>query len=86
MRTAIIIIGGLILLGIFMLVGRWSGGGASMVTAAKIFIPVWLAAALLNMWAGVARAGYSMTEELPIFLAIFAIPALVAAFVWWKFP
>jgi hypothetical protein len=51
----------------------------------KIFIPVWLVAALINMWIGVSRARYSVAEELPIFLAIFAIPAVVAAFVWWKF-
>jgi hypothetical protein len=37
------------------------------------------------MWVGVNRAGYSVTEELPIFLLIFAIPAGVASFVWWKF-
>jgi hypothetical protein len=37
------------------------------------------------MWMGVARAGYSVAEELPIFLAIFAIPAGVALFVWWKY-
>ena len=56
-----------------------------MVTAAKIFIPVWLVAALVNMWIGVSRAGYSVMEELPIFLAIFAIPGIAAAFIWWKF-
>lgn len=33
---------------------------------------------------GVAKAGYSVTEELPIFLAIFALPAAAAGFVWWK--
>jgi hypothetical protein len=37
------------------------------------------------MYIGVAQAGYSVREELPIFLLIFAIPATVAAFVWWKF-
>ena len=58
---------------------------AAMVTAAKVFIPIWLGAALFNMWMGVSRAGYSVAEELPIFLAIFAIPAGVAVFVWWKF-
>jgi len=30
-------------------------------------------------------AGYSVAEELPIFLVIFALPAAAAAFVWWKF-
>jgi len=84
-RTALIILGGLVLLGIAVGVGRALGGAGAMVTGAKIFIPVWLALAGLNMWIGVARAGYSVMEELPIFLAIFAIPAAVAAWVWWKF-
>jgi hypothetical protein len=39
-----IIVGGLLLLGIFVFVGRLLGGGTpqSMVTAAKLFLPVWL--------------------------------------------
>jgi len=37
------------------------------------------------MWVGVARAGYSIAEEFPIFLLVFAIPAVVALFIWWKF-
>jgi hypothetical protein len=87
MRTAIIIVGGLLLLGLFVLIGRLLGGGAtqSMVMAAKLFLPVWLVLALINMWIGVSRAGYSVAEELPIFLAIFALPAIAAAFIWWKF-
>lgn len=87
MRTALIILGGFVLLGIMLLVGRWLGGdsGKSMVVAAQIFIPIWLAAAGLNMWVGVAKAGYSVAEELPIFLLIFALPAAAAAFAWWKF-
>lgn len=86
MRTAIIILGGFALLGLCLLAGRFIGGSsAMMVLAAKIFIPIWLAAAAFNMWMGVAKAGYSVVEELPIFLVIFAIPAAVAAFVWWKF-
>jgi hypothetical protein len=85
MRTAVIILGGFVLLGLCLLAGRLIGGSsAMMVLAAKIFIPIWLAAALLNMWVGVARAGYSISEELPIFLLIFALPAGVAAFAWWK--
>ena len=86
MRSVIIIAGGLAVLCLFALAAwRFGGGAPAVVTAAKIFIPVWLAAALINMWIGVSRAGYSVAEELPIFLAIFAIPAVVAAFVWWKF-
>jgi len=36
------------------------------------------------MYVGVARAGYSFMEELPIFLLIFAAPAIVAAILRWK--
>jgi hypothetical protein len=86
MRTIVIIVGGLVVLGLFALAGWRLGGGAqSMVTAAKIFIPVWLVAALINMWIGVSRAGYSIAEELPIFFVIFIIPAAVAVFIWWRF-
>jgi hypothetical protein len=86
MRTTIIIVGGLVVLGLFALVGWWLGGGPqSTATAAKIFIPIWLAVALINMWLGVSRAGYSVAEELPILLVIFAIPAAAAAFLWWRF-
>ena len=85
MRSIVIIVGGLLLLGLFVLFGRWLGGGThpSMVTAAKMFLPVWLGLALVNMWIGVSRAGYSVMEELPIFLVIFAIPGIAAAFIWW---
>jgi hypothetical protein len=79
-----IIVGGLLLLGVFVFAGRLLGGGTpqSMVTATKLFLPVWLVAALVNMWIGVSRAGYSVAEELPIFLAIFLIPGIAAAFIW----
>ena len=84
MRSAIIIVGGVLLFGIFALVARFVGGTQTIVMATKIFIPVWLVAALANMWIGVARAGYSVAEELPIFVLIFAVPAVAAAFIWWK--
>lgn len=87
MRTALIIIGGFILLGTFLLAGRLLDGSSTnaMVLAAQVFIPVWLAAAGINMWIGVSQAGYSVGEELPILLLIFAPPAAAAAFTWWKF-
>ena len=56
-----------------------------MAVAALIFIPIWLGAALVNLWIGASRAGYSLAEEFPIFLAVFAIPAIAAALIWWKF-
>jgi hypothetical protein len=87
MRTMMIILGGLVLLGLSVVAGRLIGGAGahSMVTAAKLFIPIWLVVALVNMWVGVTSAGYSVAEELPIFLLIFALPVAVALFIWWKF-
>lgn len=85
MRTAVIIFGGLVLLGLFALVGwRFGGGARGLDVSAKIFVAVWLVAALANMWIGVSRAGYSVAEEFPIFAVIFIIPAAVAALIWWK--
>jgi hypothetical protein len=49
---------------------RWND---SCDCGAQIFIAFWFIAALVNMWMGVVRAGYSIAEEFPIFLGIFAI-------------
>jgi hypothetical protein len=81
-----VIAGGLVLLGLFLLAGRLLGAGApvaGMATAARWFIPVWLIGAVINMWIGVARAGYSVAEEAPIFAVVFAVPAVVALLVAW---
>lgn len=85
MRTAIIIFGGFLLFGACLVAGRMVGGNETMVNAAKVFIVLWLIAAGVNMWVGVAKAGYSVAEELPIFLLIFPLPTSAAAFIWWKF-
>ena len=85
MRTLVIIVAGLLLLAVFAFAGvRW-GGMQSIATAGKIFIAVWLAVALVNMGFGVLRAGYSINEELPVFLVLFGVPAAVAAVFWWKY-
>jgi hypothetical protein len=85
MRTAIIIAAGLIVLAACLYGGRLFGraGPQSAVDGARVFIAVWFAVALTNLWLGVA-AGYSVTEELPIFLLIFLLPAAAAAFAWWR--
>jgi len=86
MRTVVIILSGLVILGLSALAGWRLGGGAqSMVMATKIFIPVWLVVAAINMWIGVSRAGYSVAEEFPIFSVIFIVPASVAVFIWWRY-
>jgi p-aminobenzoyl-glutamate transporter AbgT len=54
-----------------------------LLMGAKLFIPLWLLGAFVNLWIGVNSAGYSWSEELPIFIGIFALPAVVAGAVWW---
>jgi len=44
-----------------------------------------LAATGPNMWIGVAKAGYSIADELPILLLLFAVPAAAAVLVRWRF-
>jgi hypothetical protein len=83
-HTVIVIAIGFGLLGGCALVGRFLGGAAGSSTALLVFLPLWLIGAGINMYLGVKRAGYSVAEELPIFLVVFAVPAVVALLVWWK--
>lgn len=79
MHMAMVIGGGALLLGVFALFGRlWGHDAAGVALAAKWFIPVWAAVALVNMWVGVAQAGYTVAQELPIFAVVFAVPAGIA--------
>ena len=84
MHTVIVLGGGFALLAASLLLGHAWGGMQGMVMGAKVFIPLWLIGAGVNMWIGVQHAGYSVAEELPIFLGIFAVPAIVSAALWWK--
>jgi len=88
MRTVIIICSGFVLwavcLGIAKLFASPSTSFMTIATAA--FVALWFLAAASNMGVGVSQAGYSLQEELPIFLLIFLLPAAVAVFVKWKFP
>lgn len=86
-HTLKVIASGIVLLGLFLLVGRLLHGAAplaGMATAARWFIPIWLIAAVVNLWVGVAKAGYSVAEEAPIFLVVFAVPAAAAVFLVWR--
>ena len=59
--------------------------GASY-AATVVFILVWLGVSSANLWVGVAQAGYTLADELPVFLLIFGLPALTAVILKWKFP
>jgi hypothetical protein len=48
-------------------------------------VPLWFVGCAINLAIGVKRAGYSVAEEIPIFLIVFAIPAVIAVIAWWKF-
>ncbi len=86
-HTLKMIAGGLLLLGLFVLAARFVHAAspmAGMAAAARWFVPIWLIGAAINMWVGVAKAGYSVAEEAPIFLVVFAVPAAVAILVAWS--
>ncbi|QOG07397.1 hypothetical protein IGS74_03900 [Aureimonas sp. OT7] len=85
MHMLLVIVGGAVLLGVFVLFGKlWGGDLAGIAMGAKLFIPAWLAVALVNMWVGVTRAGYTVAQELPILLVVFAVPAALAAVLAWQ--
>ena len=85
MHMLSVIGGGFLLLAVFGLFGRlWGGDVAGVAAGAKVFIPVWLAVSLVNMWIGVAKAGYTVLQELPILFVVFAVPAAVAAAAAWQ--
>jgi hypothetical protein len=87
MRTALFLVVGVLLLAAFLLLGRlFSANYPGATVAATIaYIALWFVIAGANMWIGVAKAGYSVTEELPIFLLIFVLPAAAAVALKWKF-
>lgn len=85
MHVLMVMGGGLILLGVFILFGwLWGASAAGMALAARVFVPVWLLVAGVNMWVGVSHVGYSVREEFPILLLVFAVPAIAAAVAVWR--
>ena len=87
MRTASFLVAGLLLLASFFVIAKlFSTHYPSATTVATVaFVVVWLAVTGANMWVGVNKAGYAASEELPILLLLFGVPALVAVIVKWKF-
>ncbi len=84
MHSLMVIGGGLVLLALFVLVGK-QGGIPGAAKAALWFIPVWLITAVGNLWMGVSRAGYTVAQELPFLLVVFGVPATVAYVIWRRF-
>ncbi|HEY0200525.1 MAG TPA: hypothetical protein VGC24_02410 [Burkholderiaceae bacterium] len=85
MHMLLVMVGGIVLLGVFLLFGwLWGASAAGLALAAKVFMPVWLGVAVANLWVGVSHAGYSVRDELPILLVVFIVPALVAGVALWQ--
>ena len=79
MRTALIILGAFVAWGVLVAAAKTSSNPAKAIETATIaFVVGWFLVAAVNMYFGVARAGYAFKEELPIFLVIFLLPAIVA--------
>lgn len=75
---------GFILLAVCALLGHTFGGSSGVATGLLIFLPLWLIGAAVNLAIGVRQAGYTLQEEAPIFLLVFAVPAAVALLLWWR--
>ena len=86
MRTALFLLSGFLLLGaVFTLARLFAANvpGAPFV-ATVFFVVVWAAITGANMWLGLNKAGYSVGEELPIFLLFFGLPVAAALLVKWR--
>lgn len=86
MRTAIIILCGIAIWAVSLALAKRFGkpGGEAIADTTLAFITFWFLAAATNLWSGVAQAGSTLREALPIFAAIFGVPAALAAVVKWK--
>ncbi len=87
MRTFLFFIVGFLLLAACLMLGRlFSANYPSATYAATVaFISLWVVISAFNLWVGVSKAGYTFGDELPIFLLIFAVPAVVAIILKWRF-
>jgi hypothetical protein len=87
MRTALFLTSGLLLMASLLILAKlFSEHFPSAPTwALALGLSLWLAATGANMWIGVAKAGYSVAEELPILLLLFAVPSAAAVLGRWRF-
>ena len=86
MRTGLFLLAGLLLLAGSLVLAKLFAANfpSSSAVATGVFLLFWLALTGFNMWVGVSKAGYSVAEELPVLLLLFAVPAVVAVVLKWK--
>lgn len=75
-HTLAVILGGLVAMAAFFGLARWLGIPFGRIL--PVFAGLWALAAAVNLWVGVARAGYTLREELPVFVLVFALPVAIA--------
>ena len=87
MRTVVIIVVGFAVWAALLRIAKFvdSGSASSLARATQAFVTIWFMVSALDLWVGVSQACYSVHEEFPIFLLIFAVPAFVAVIAKWKF-
>jgi hypothetical protein len=87
MRTILFLTAGLLLMASLLIVAKLFSEHfpAAPNGLIALGLGLWLAVTAANMWIGVSRAGYSVAEELPILLLLFAVPAAAAMLVRWRF-
>ncbi|MET3889935.1 hypothetical protein ABIE41_001011 [Bosea sp. OAE506] len=87
MHTLKLIAAGFALLGALHFLARRLklGGGDPTGFTVKLFLPLWLVAALINLWVGVNRAGYTLLQEMPFFSLVFGLPAAFALLLFLRF-
>ena len=82
-----IVAAGLAILAVCLLLG-WRAARtnriAGFVRAARLFMPLWLLSAAVNMWYAMTYGGHTFSQELPTFLLVFSIPAAAAMLIWWR--
>jgi len=76
MHTLMLVVGGLVALGIFILAAVLLG--RTVADGARIFVWPWLAVSLINMFLGVYWANIPYSAEIPILVVVFGVPAAVA--------
>jgi hypothetical protein len=88
MRTALFLASGLLLMASIPILARlFSEHFPSAPNwALARGLSLWLAATGARMWIGVSKAGYSVADELPILLLLFAVPAVAGVSIRWRFP
>jgi hypothetical protein len=76
MHILMMVVGGLVALGVFILAAVLLG--RTLADGARVFIFPWLVAALVNMGLGVYWANIPVSVEIPVLLVVFGVPAGVA--------